>query len=115
MKRLVLFVAAVGVAAGSAAAQTSPALPSEPISLGDGRVVIGGDVAASIAPEDLGFFNYTSYEVTTLRQLRLAVNGLFRLTDRISVLGELRSDNLHEVAPFALYARVRPFPGRRID
>ena len=114
MKLVVLIVAAIGVTTG-AAAQTVPGLPSEPVSFGDGRVVVGGEVAASISPEDLGFFNYTSYEVTTLRQLRLAVNGLFRLTDRISVLGELRSDNLHEVAPFALYARVRPFPGRRID
>jgi hypothetical protein len=100
-------------AAGAAAAQTLP--PSEPLTFGGGRVVLGGEVAASIAPEDEGYFNYTSYEVTTLRQLRLGLSGLVRLTDRISVLGELRSDNLHDVAPFALYARVRPFPGRRID
>jgi hypothetical protein len=113
--KLVAGILAWLAAAGSAAAQTFPSLPSEPITFGDGRVVLGGEVAASIAPEDLGFFNYTSYEVTTLRQLRLAVSGLFRLTDRISVLGELRSDNLHEVLPFALYARVRPLPGRRID
>lgn len=98
--------------ASSAVAQ---ALPEEPVTLGGGRVVIGGDIAASIAPEDLGFFNYTSYEVSTLRHLRLGVSGLFRLADRVSVLGELRSDNLHGVAPYGLYARVRPFSGRRID
>jgi hypothetical protein len=100
-------------AAAAAAAQTLP--PSEPLTFGGGRVVLGGEVAASIAPEDPGFFNYTGYEITTLRQFRLGLSGLVRLTDRISVLGEIRSDNLHDVAPFGLYARVRPFPGRRID
>ena len=98
--------------AGGAGAQT---LREEPVTLGGGRVVIGGDVAASISPEDLGFFNYTGYEVTTLRQLRLGVSGLFRIADRVSVLGELRSDNLRGIAPYGLYARVRPFSGRRID
>ena len=114
MKAFVLLLAALAVASG-AAGQTLPALPSEPVSLGGGRVVFGGEVAASIAPEDDGFFNYTTYEATTLRQLRLGLSGRFRVTDQIAVLGELRSENLQAVAPFALYARVRPFPGRRID
>lgn len=108
------FLAVFGVVSG-AAGQSLPPIPSEPISLGGGRVVLGGEVAASIAPADDGFFNYTTYEVTTLRQLRLGLSGLFRVTEQIAVLGELRSDNLQAVAPFALYARVRPFPGRRID
>jgi hypothetical protein len=99
--------------ASRAAAQALP--PSEPVTFGDGRVVIGGDAAVSIAPADEGFFNYTSYEVSTLRQLRLGVSGLVRLADRVAVLGELRSDNLQGVAPYGLYARVRPFLGRRID
>jgi hypothetical protein len=114
MKAFVLLLVMVGMASG-AAGQALPAIPSEPVSFGDGRVVLGGEVAASIGPEDEGFFNYTTYEVTTLRRLRLGVSGLFRVTDRISVLGELRSENLQAAAPFALYARVRPFPGRRID
>jgi len=114
MKFLVLCVAALGVATG-AAAQTFSAIPSEPVTFGDGRVVIGGDIAASMAPEDLGFFNYTSYEVSTIRQLRVGVSGLVRLADRVSVLGEVRSDNFRGISPFGLYARVRPFAGRRID
>lgn len=112
--RVVLLFAVLAVASG-AAGQTLPGIPSEPISLGDGRLILGGEIAASLAPEDDGFFNYTTYEVTTLRQLRLGLSGLFRVTDRIAVLGELRSENLHSAAPFALYARVRPFPGRRFD
>jgi hypothetical protein len=112
--RVALFVAVFAFAT-EAATQTVPGVPSEPVTLGGGRVVLGGEVAASIAPTDTGFFNYTNYEVTTIRQLRLAVSGLIRVTEQIAVLGEVRSDNLQHVEPFALYARVRPFPGRRID
>src|SRR5688572_18235894 len=101
MKLVVLLLAALGVATG-AAAQTLPDLPSGPVTFGDGRIVIGGDVAASIAPPDNGFFNYGTYETSTVRQLRLGVSGLVRLTERISFLGELRSENLGAIAPFAL-------------
>src|SRR5688500_11371385 len=98
-------------AAGAAAAQ---GLPSEPITLGGGRVVLGGDVAVAVAPEDRGFFNYSDYEQTTLRQFRVGLAGLVRLSERVSVHGELRSENFQHVAPFALYARVRPFEHRRL-
>jgi hypothetical protein len=101
------------LAAASAAAQSLP--PAEPVTFGDGRVVISGDVAASTAPPDEGFFNYGSYEQSTVRQLRLGVSGLVRLTDRVSVLGELRSENLGAVTAVALFARIRPFAGRRFD
>jgi hypothetical protein len=94
---------------------TAQTLPSEPITLGGGRIVIGGDVAVAVAPADNGFFNYSSYEHTTLRQLRLGLSGIVRVTERVSVLGEMRSENLDHVAPFALYARIRPFAARRFD
>jgi len=42
-----------------AAAQT---LPSEPVTFGDGRVVVGGDISAAFGATDPGFFNYTDYE-----------------------------------------------------
>ena len=111
MKFLVAFLACCSLAVG-AAAQT---LPSEPLSMGGGRVVLGGDVAASVGPEDPGFFNYSDYEHSTLRELRVGVSALVRATDRISFLGEFRSENLHQMTPFALYARVRPFAQRRLD
>jgi hypothetical protein len=98
--------------ASSAGAQT---LPSEPVTLGGGRVVLGGDAAVSIAPEDEGFFNYSDYEHSTLREVRFGVTASVRATDRLSFLGEVRSENFSHLAPFALYARVRPFPGRRLD
>lgn len=96
----------------AAAGQT---LPSEPITFGGGRVVIGGDAAIGIAPEDTGFFNYSDYEHSTLRNIRFGVSGSVRANDRLSVLGEVRVDNFRSVTPLALYARVRPFPGRRLD
>ena len=97
---------------GSAQAQT---VPSEPLTFGGGRVVIGGDAAIAAAPEDEGFFNYSDYEQTTLRQIRVGVSALVRLSDRVSFLGELRSENFEYVSAFALYARIRPFPNRRLD
>ena len=98
--------------AGGAAAQV---IPSEPVTFGAGRVVIGGDAAVAVAPEDNGFFNYSDYEQSTLRQVRLGMTALVRLSDRISLLGELRSENFEYVKPFAIYARIRPLPDRPID
>jgi hypothetical protein len=110
--RAVILVLAVCGAASAAGAQ---GLPSEPVSFGSGRIVIGGEAAASIAPEDTGFFNYSDYEHSTLRQLRLALTASVRANDRLSVLGELRTENFDGIRPFALYARVRPWPNRRFD
>ena len=104
-----IFIVAV---ATDVAGQT---LPSDPVTFGDGRVVLGGDVAAAVSPPDRGFFNYGDYEQSTLRQFRLGLSGRIRLSDRVSLLGELRSDNLRTLEPFALYARLRPFPGRSLD
>ncbi len=108
----VLGVAVLCAAATSASAQS---LPAEPVTFGDGRVVIGGEVSATIAPEDKGFFNYTDYGHSTLREFRVGASLMIRATDRISVLGELRSENLDSPEAYALYARVRPFPHRRLD
>jgi hypothetical protein len=109
--RAAAFVAALH-AAGSAQAQT---VRSEPLTFGAGRVVIGGDAAVAAAPEDEGFFNYSDYEQTTLRQIRVGMSALVRLSDRVSVLGELRSENFEYVSVFGLYARIRPIPDRSLD
>lgn len=96
-------------------AASAQLLPSAPVTFGGGRVVLGGDVAAGVAPPDDGFFNYSDYEQTTLRQFRLGLSALVRVSERVSVLGELRSENITYVTPFALYARIRPLPERRLD
>jgi hypothetical protein len=110
--RVVLIVLAAIGAASAAAAQS---LPSEPVTFGGGRVVFGGTVAGTIAPEDAGFFNYSDYEHSTLREIRIGITGSARLNDRVSVLGELRTENFADVRPFALYARIRPWRNRRFD
>ena len=111
MKSVAAFAAWL-VMAGTALAQ---ALPSEPVSIAGGRLVLGGDAAVTMAPPDPGYFNYTDYEHNTLRGLRLGLTAAVRASSRLSLLGELRTDNFNRVSPFALYARVRPFPARRLD
>jgi hypothetical protein len=90
-------------------------LPTEPVTLGDGRVVFGADVTATFASNDPGFFNYTDYEYSALRNLRIGVNAEFRATSRLQVLGEMRIDHGDRLQPFALFVRFRPWPSRRFD
>ena len=110
--RVVAFVLAWCGLAATAAAQT---LPSEPVTFGEGRVVIGGDAAVSIAPRDNAYFNYSNYDHNLLRELRLGMTAQVRATERVSLLGELRTENADRISPYALYARIRPFPQRRLD
>src|SRR5688572_1501440 len=37
------------------------------------------------------------------------------MSERVSILGELRSENLEYLTAYALYARIRPLPNRRLD
>ena len=115
MKVTSVALAVVFTSCGLATTAAAQTIPSEPVTLGDGRVVIGGDVAVSFAPEDESYFNYSSYDHNTLRELRLGMTALVRATERISLLGELRTENADTISPYGLYARIRPFPKRRFD
>ena len=42
-------------------------LPAGPFALAGGRLVVSGEVIATVAPEDTGYFNYTDYEQSALR------------------------------------------------
>ena len=99
----------------SARVASAQTLPAEPVSLGDGRVVVSGDASVSFAPEDTGFFNYGDYEHSMLREFRVGVSAAVRATDRISILGQIRSENMDTPEPYALYARIRPFVRHRFD
>lgn len=101
--------------AGAARIATAQVLPDEPISLAGGHVVLGAEVTATFAPDDPGFFNYTSYEFSALRNLRLGVSTEIRATDRIQLLGEVRFDQGRVLEAYGLFVRVRPFPSRRFD
>src|SRR6476469_2168048 len=109
-RALGLAVLCAGVTSASA-----QSLPAEPVTFADGRVVVGGEISATMAPEDTGFFNYSDYEHSTLRYFRAGASLMVRATDRISVLGEIRSENLESPEAYALYARIRPLARYRLD
>jgi hypothetical protein len=96
----------------SAGAQT---LPSQPIVLADGQLTLGGEVSVAFGSEDPGFFNYTDYEHSSLRMLRIDLSAAVRLGEHLSVLGELRSENVRSPRPYALYLRFRPWTMRAFD
>ncbi len=100
---------------GAARGATAQVLPERPISLAGGRVVFGAEVSATFAPDDPGFFNYTSYEFNALRNLRLGVSAEIRANDHVQVLGEVRLDHGQVLEAYGLYVRVRPWPARRFD
>jgi len=100
----------VGVRA--AGAQT---LPSEPIALAGDRVTISGDVSASFGSDDPGFFNYTDYQHSALRLLRLDLSAAVRMSPHFALLGEVRTENLGRVRPYAFYLRIRPWTARDFD
>jgi hypothetical protein len=109
--RALVFILSMNVAIGAAA----QGLPTEPVSLGGGRVVLGAEVSATMAPEDPGFFNYSDYEYSTLRNVRLGVAAEVRANARLQFLAEVRLDHGSSFQPYGLYARIRPWPGRRFD
>lgn len=102
----------LAVAADPAIAQL---LPEEPISLAGGHLVLGGEFSATVAPEDPGFFNYTSYEFSALRNVRIGVSAEVRANDHLQLLGEVRLDQGHVLEAYGLFVRLRPWPARRFD
>jgi hypothetical protein len=102
----------VFVAALSASAQS---LPEEPISIAGGHVILGAEITATLAPDDPGFFNYTSYEYSALRNLRMGVSAEIRANDHVQLLTEVRLDQGRVLEAYGLFVRVRPWPARRFD
>jgi hypothetical protein len=99
-------------AAGAASAQT---LPSEPIALANGHVTLSGDASASFGTDDPGFFNYTDYEHSALRLLRMDLSAAVNAGPHFALLGEIRTENFGSVRPYALYLRIRPWTARDFD
>jgi hypothetical protein len=102
-------------------------VPSTPLTLAGGRLTVGGDlsVTASCArpdahvseacPPDTGFFNFTDYDHSALRMIRVDVTAAFRANRRLSVLGEVRSENGGRPEPYALYVRFKPWSNHDVD
>src|SRR5207245_10928660 len=62
-----------------------------------------------------GFFNYTDYDHSALRMLRVDVMASLNAGDHFAFLGELRTENVEGLVPYALYVRIRPWTARHID
>jgi hypothetical protein len=99
---------AVAILLGTAGPARAQWLPEAPLTLFGGRLVIGGEISGAIAPEDDSYFNYTDYEQNTLRLIRLATAIELRPHDRVSVLADVRTENLDRLRAFALYVKARP-------
>src|SRR5262245_30803024 len=110
-----LLAALLVAAAWSPAAVAAQGLPTEPLSVADGRLVVGAEVAATFASDDPGFFNYTDYEYSALRNFRLGVTAEMRASQRFQILAEVRLDHGNVFGPFALDARIRRGVDRRLD
>jgi hypothetical protein len=93
----------------------APARAGEPLTFFGGRLRLGGEVSGTLAPEDQGYFNYSSYGVNNLRLFRVDVTAEARLASFASILADVRSDNLDSPRMYALYLRVRPWSGRAFD
>ena len=109
--RLVTFVLCM-ILAGNARAQS---LPSEPISVGNGRFVFGGEFFGTFGSEDPGFFNYNDYEYNALRNVRLSVSTEVRASRYVQALAEVRLEHGDQLSAYAMFLRIRPWPERRFD
>ena len=94
-------------------------LPSRPITFGDGRVVVSGDVALSFGSPDAGYFNLFDYSHDAFNVLTMSISADIRATDRIGFVGQVVDEvslrerepgpsDRHVVYPYALYLRLRP-------
>jgi hypothetical protein len=111
------FAASLGFAASVCASVPARAqtLPAEPIAIANGRVTIGGDVSATAGSGDPGFFDYTDYEHSAVRMLRIDLAATAKLGPHLTLLGEIRTENVDNLTPYALYARIRPWVNRDFD
>lgn len=103
------------IALASARPAAAQGLPDAPISLAGGHVVLGAEAAATVAAEDPGFFNYTSYEYSALRNVRVGLSAEVRASDYVQLLGEVRLDQGRVLEAYGVFLRIRPWPLKRFD
>jgi len=73
------------------------------------RLTFGGEVSAVAGPaDDRSYFNYTDYQRNALRMSRLRLFGEWHVVDRVSLVGEVRTENFTSVTAPALYVRWQP-------
>jgi hypothetical protein len=79
------------------------------------RFTLAGEASGTLSPVDWGYFNNADYGNNTLREVYLSLSAEGRLGRRLSVLGEVRTENRHEPRVYALYVRARPWLERSFD
>jgi hypothetical protein len=122
-----LATTALAVLALASVRADAQSMAPETISFAGGRVTLGGDVSAtfsctdseistsSVCADDTGFFNYTDYEHSALRMVRIDLTASVRATQRLSFLAEVRTEDGDRLQPYALYLRIRPWLSKPID
>lgn len=96
---------------GVAGAQTR----DQPYPAASSPVSVGGEVSLTLGPRDSdAFFNYTDYQRNALRLARLRLFGEWRMVARLSIVGELRTEDADRIEASALYLRWRPWAAREI-
>ena len=103
------------IVGGAPAPAHAQLLPTAPLTFADGRATLGGSLSATAAPDDTGYFNYTDYARSLVRMLQVDVAGSVTASDRVTLLGMLRFQNVETPQAFALYARIRPWTTRAFD
>jgi hypothetical protein len=82
------------------------------------HVRLSGEASASYstkAAEEEGWFNYSDYENSTVRSLRLSLVGEVTVSARVAVITEIRTLQFDAPEPYALYVRVRPWLSQDLD
>jgi hypothetical protein len=105
-----LAVGVSGLAMTAGAEDTAP-LPSQ----APRRLRVGIEGLVSVATEDSGYFNYSSYEKSAMELVRLRMDAALRLGTRAALMAEGRMDNGEGPSLSAAYLRVRPLAGHALD
>jgi hypothetical protein len=118
-RALVAFLV-LGWIAGSAGTAWAEDWPDRPVTLLGGRMAVGGEALVTVAPEDTGFFNYTDYDRSALRLVRLGITTTLRANEHVSFLADLRAEGDTGTGqwsgePYALFVRVRPWLHRTFE
>lgn len=125
MRPLALVTALVWLAAPATRAHAD-LLPSRPITFGDGRVVISGDVAMSYGTQDEAYFNLFDYSHDAFNVLTMSLSAEIRATERIAFVGRVTDEialreqepgptDRHIIYPYALYVRLQPAPDKPLS
>jgi hypothetical protein len=79
------------------------------------RFSLGIEGIVSVATDDSGYFNYSSYEKSVTEMIRLRMDASLRLGPRAVILAEGRLDNGGGPSLSAAYLRVRPLADHALD